>query len=445
MVNPRFILVLSDLHLSEGWNPHTGLLSRREDFFFDTTFERFLAKHAQIANEDNSSTRLIFAGDLVDFQQVKSTPAAETAGPRPECRWCERLSFGEDSDERHPRLGLSTSPRHTVWKLEQIIAGHGVFFSSLADFLAHGHDLVILPGNHDIEWIYPQVRQAFIRGVCGFAPAHSRHSIAQRIKFKPWFYYEPDLIYVEHGNQYDPLDSFDYLLYPFLQDGRIDLPAGSFFVRYLFNHVEFSWPFADNIKPPSRFILWALARWEGWRYLLEYFRFFREICNKRGPLPDDWRGRLDLIHLQCLSQLSDTTGIPQASLDELKGLWERSLLHNAGRWKLFMGFVKGSPSSQALRRKALAIQRILHVPYLVFGHTHQAYRHLLSGGRGRAEYFNSGAWTRVFSESMEERLITEESEFVYFQLDRIQRRADLLRWRDDLNAGEPVRLFEERR
>jgi UDP-2,3-diacylglucosamine pyrophosphatase LpxH len=439
---PRFLLILSDLHLSEGWDKCTGLLSRREDFFFDTSFKRFLSKQAQIAKDKRCRIRLIFAGDLVDFQQVVSTPGGERAKYRHGSRWRESLSFGRSEGERHRRLGLSTSADHTVWKLERIIAGHEVFFKALADFLAKGHDLVILPGNHDIEWIIPQVQQAFIERVTDRATRHDRQSIPQRIEFSPWFYYEPNLIWVEHGNQYDPLDSFDYLLHPFLPNGLIDLTAGCFFVRYLFNHVEFTWPFADNIKPPSRFILWALGRSEGRRYVPEYFRFFLEISKKRR-LPNGWKKKLCLIHAECLRQLSHTAGISEVSLQELKGLWEPTALHSLGKYKLFMAFLRGTPNSRALRNKAYYVKKILDVPYVVFGHTHEAYRNLFSRGKRKAEYFNSGTWTKVFTKSMEERLLKEESEFVYVQLDRAERKIEFLRWRDDLNAGERVLLFEE--
>lgn len=223
---PRFLIILSDLHLSEGWDPDTGLLSRREDFFFDTTLERFLSKQAQFAERTGCRFRLIFAGDLVDFQQLMSTPGGKNGSYRASHRWGHCFSFGKDEKRRHRCLGLSTSPDHTVWKL-------------------------------------------------------------------------------------------------------------------------------------------------------------------------------------------------------------------------FRAFVRGTPSSRALEKKAYSIQKLLNVPYLVFGHTHEAHRKLFSRGERRAEYFNSGTWTKVFTKSMEERLLKEESEFVYVQLDRDERKIEFLRWRDDLNGGEPVLLFEE--
>ena len=44
--------------------------------------------------------------------------------------------------------------------------------------------------------------------------ARTRAAFAARISFCPWFYYKEDLIYIEHGHQYDEYCSFDYLLHP---------------------------------------------------------------------------------------------------------------------------------------------------------------------------------------------------------------------------------------
>ena len=93
---PRFLLILSDLHLSEGWDKDTGLLERREDFFFDTTFERFLSKQAKIASNSGHRLRLIFAGDLVDFQQVVCTPKWKSEKDQVPHPWYRPFSFGKD-------------------------------------------------------------------------------------------------------------------------------------------------------------------------------------------------------------------------------------------------------------------------------------------------------------------------------------------------------------
>ncbi len=123
---PRFLLILSDLHLSEGWDMDTGLLDRREDFFFDTSFERFLLKQAETAHESGRRLRVIFAGDIVDFQQVMSTDGRKGVYRVPQ-PWYRCCSFGKGKD-RFQHLGLSTSPDHTCRKLDLILAGHKVFF-----------------------------------------------------------------------------------------------------------------------------------------------------------------------------------------------------------------------------------------------------------------------------------------------------------------------------
>ncbi|HEX6383767.1 MAG TPA: hypothetical protein VF177_03760, partial [Anaerolineae bacterium] len=69
-------LFLSDLHLSEGYYPGTGKLSRNEDFFHDEAFARFLFYHINLSqvNIDKAYFRrpwkLIINGDIFDFLQV---------------------------------------------------------------------------------------------------------------------------------------------------------------------------------------------------------------------------------------------------------------------------------------------------------------------------------------------------------------------------------------
>ena len=72
---------------------------------------------------------------------------------------------------------------------------------------------------------------------------------------------------MEHGHQYDPANCFPSALCPLESPAgnqagssgeHIFLPMGSIFVRYLFNRVETSSPYADNVKPETRFIGWFI-------------------------------------------------------------------------------------------------------------------------------------------------------------------------------------------
>ncbi len=428
---PRYLLIVSDLHLSEGWDDRTKRLSRHEDFYFDTSFARFLATHAEQATQHGHRLRLIIPGDLVDFLQVTTVPPGDSVD-------------GAPITDRDHRFGLGTSPGHTCWKLRRIISGHWIFFDALARFVAEGHEIVVLPGNHDIEWVIPRVQATFVSELTARFPAAGKGGIGERVRFLPWFYLEPGLIYVEHGHQYDALNSFDYFLHPYLPDGRIDLPAGSFFVRYLFNQVEVVFPFADNMKPASAFLCWALKRWEGWRNLPTYLRFFRETLKKAGPLDPSWQALLERKQAEALRALQVETGLPADALQALKALWVPSAIHHLSRWRLGLRFFSQADAGEPLTATADHISDLLAVRYVVFGHTHVADLQPLSRQRG-AEYVNSGTWTRVFAANFEERLLKEESEFVYVLVDRVKPKIELFRWRDDLRAGERVRLFQRQR
>ena len=80
---------------------------------------------------------------------------------------------------------------------------------ALADFLAAGNSLVIVRGNHDVEWHWRAVQRDFRRRLARLAPL-----TRGQIRFAPWFYYEEGLVYVEHGHQYDAACSYEHLLYP---------------------------------------------------------------------------------------------------------------------------------------------------------------------------------------------------------------------------------------
>ncbi len=165
------------------------------------------------------------------------------------------------------------------------MSGHWVFFEAIAEFIVAGGLVSIGRGNHDPEFIYDEVRKQFVPKLRRIyeskllreqelnPPAKLKKfdevCSAGALRFIDWFYFEPSLLWVEHGNQYDELNSFRYWLAPFLPKGsgvgkdredEIDLPWGSFFVRYLFNRIEVQEPFADNIKPQSRFIRWFISK-----------------------------------------------------------------------------------------------------------------------------------------------------------------------------------------
>ena len=446
MNNKKYeLIIISDLHLSEGWNPVTKRLSRNEDFFFDLSFQRFLQHLAGRAERGEFFYKLIINGDFVDFLQFTSVPEDETIG-------------GEKISKREKELGLGTSATKTLWKLNILMNGHWIFFYALKEFVSRGNKVIIIPGNHDIEWIMPEVQQRFKEKLSTDIADDKKTEFIERIQFVPWFYYDPNLsVFIEHGSQYDEINSFDYFLCPYRQDGTMDLPAGSFFVRYLFNRVEQYYPFADNMKPMSKFILWALRRlktwfaWPPWSArIVEFIKFFLNTLAKAGPIDKNWQKELDLRQAKELQETAHTSNLTIAQIQNLKKNWVPSALHHFSQLGLLKSFRNNSNLDSAYYLKqAVNIQQILGVRYVVFGHTHEADIQPLweKPGDKKPEYVNSGTWTKTFAANYEETLLKGENEFVYVHIKYHEEKKDikmeLLRWNDSIREGERVRLFEQ--
>lgn len=343
------LLVVSDLHLSEGFNPHTGKLSPNEDFISDDSFAEFLSYH-DTHRAEGLPWRLVIAGDVFDFLQV-TTPSSslvdelkikidglEEGGwgiPReldkptdrrqkaidrlndvidylishPTAKhdkvkyeatrlnsiaatvaldfvwsleqlvletWILALKSEAELSKREKEYGLGTSWPEAVWKIDRIAEGHPRFFAALSKFIDQGNSVVMMRGNHDVELFWEEVQHrlreliadaqvlAQKEGLDEFTGRNLSSdqfwvALENRFIICHWIYYEPGVVYIEHGNQYEVVDAFEDFLYPVLEDpsSYLRLPPGSFFVRYLFNNVEKTFPFADNLRPISRFISWA--------------------------------------------------------------------------------------------------------------------------------------------------------------------------------------------
>lgn len=432
------LVVISDLHLSEGWD-EDGFLARTEDFFFDQSFRRFTERLCDDAKKGCFFYRLIINGDFVDFLQftsIKETKEIE----------------GEILSMREQIMGPGTTEKKTLWKLKRLIDGHSVFFHALADFVARGNELLIIPGNHDIEWIMPSVQKAFKEALLRLAT--SSNGMEERIEFSPWFYWDSLLsVFIEHGSQYDDINSFDYLPCPYRQNHTIDLPAGSFFVRYLFNRLEEIYPFADNMKPMSKFILWALTHrkiYVGWPPgIVRFIQFFVRTLGKAGPIEKGWGEKLKIRQEKELRNLADQSGLPEEVLTRLRVNWIPSALHHKCWPSLALRFFTNAELDKYYyRTRAELVHEAVGARYIIFGHTHEADLFCLSPicSEGKKdEYVNSGCWTKCFAGNPEEALLKGENEFVYVHIgcdeEKGGAKMDLLRWDDGLQEGERVRLF----
>lgn len=325
---PFDLLVVSDLHLSEGRRGGTSRFSRNEDFFFDAEFARFLRHHAA---RSGARWHLVIAGDFLDLLQVVATPSPQGSG-----------------DDGY---GLPCGEDESVFKLQAVAAGHPEVFEALAAFVAEGHRLTILKGNHDVELHYPRVQDAFLAilraafgRIASPPPSASAASIGPAaIRFADWFHHEEGLVWIEHGSQYDGWNTFRTFLSPLLPDrpgasrpDDVDLPLGSLFVRYLFNRIESVEPFADNIKPVTRFVGWLLKRHPvtAVRFLLGDGRHMLDRLRRAlAPVPAGGFRRRDDEHGRRLADLARASGIREEVLADIDALRAKSVLEEtAGFW-----------------------------------------------------------------------------------------------------------------
>lgn len=468
----RDIVIISDLHLSAGCDPRTGTYHRNEDFFYDDALGRFLDSLIAQIEDSSRSWRLVILGDFVDFLQVTL------------------------DDEPGPGV---TSSEASAKRLERIGQGHPQAFAALARFVAAGHLVDIVLGNHDIELIWPDVQATCRQIFAGLGLAE--REIAARLTFHPWIFHVPHVLYAEHGQQYDGINSFATLIAPFLPDQKelIELPLGSFFVRYMFNYIEQIDPFADNVKPPTRYVGWALRNHPvlGLMSTYKYAQFFVRSLPKTSKLSEEQQqARRQAYVRDVVSAAASQIGLPAATLAAIDGLaaipalanlrsqlgaivfrplvpaivvvsgglglhWLVQHLPNRARW-----FTRIATALAALtwrerrmlqpttdnRDYLLATTRKIHallketgdeVPNYVFGHTHGAARSLLGDEQDSPHYFNSGTWTPIVPETFS--LLTARELFTFVQITHDTASGELssrlMLWNDAGGRAEPVPLL----
>jgi UDP-2,3-diacylglucosamine pyrophosphatase LpxH len=251
-------LVLSDLHLcdveehADGWKAYKSAAYLFDDEL-EKLFERYLA-----ATPVGVEPILVLNGDLFDFDLVDAVP---NPAPWPVSR-----------SER--KRGLDPTPEKSVWKLERMLSHHPKFVQALASYLCRGHRLVYVLGNHDRELHFEEVRAAFLTVLHAAAQASGGTFSDESVRIEPWFYYEPGELYVEHGNQYDPYNSFRYLLSPIIEtEGAraLALPMGNLSNRLLLTRMGFFNPHSSD------YIL------NVYRYVLHWIRYY--AWSRRSILP----------------------------------------------------------------------------------------------------------------------------------------------------------------
>jgi UDP-2,3-diacylglucosamine pyrophosphatase LpxH len=258
-------VVISDLHISAG--PLDDC-----DAELEGALVGFLGGLAARAEP----VELVINGDFIDFVQAPPYEGADL------------------ESETEDGIPLCFTQPQSAAKLEATVEAHGPVFTALGDLLRAKPDnrLVIMPGNHDADFFWDDVRERFAAAVCGrlaWDDARPRFTEAVcagdageagRLVFHLEQSYRPrqcEGAWIEHGHQYDPLNQFYARGLPCWsesarpifrgrdgQDRLYECTGTRFLLRFM-NQLDASYPFVDNVKPFSRFIyIFGLSALKGW-------------------------------------------------------------------------------------------------------------------------------------------------------------------------------------
>jgi len=372
---------------------------------------------------DDKPWRLVIGGDFIDFTGMSVMLAED-----------ESSALTEPTDEER-RHGLGGAEDHALAKLRLVMVHHASVMDALSRFIQSGNTLVIVPGNHDVDWHWESVQAEFRDTIAGRAGVG-----VERVEFSPWFYYEEGLIYLEHGHQYDGYCSHDHVLYPVspTDPRRTTQSLSDILVRTVVrptrgmtegghdkmgvhDYLRFagSLGISGMVALARRFMNVAVAAFGMWREHVseaakavrrEHERKLQQLSQKRAHSVERLRSLLGLQHpplTRDLGSIASSLMIDQLVLGAvvLAGVcavlvwiehWGVAsstslgvLLGLAGARHIWLRRASVEPSA-LLRERSAAVARLFPAAVVVMGHTH------LPEVRRAAEdttYINLGAWT----------------------------------------------------
>ena len=505
------IVVVSDLHMGRGLNPRTGRYHRLEAFFYDDDFRHFCSHLVREARDQGRRFKLVLNGDTFDLLRIEP-----------------------ENDPRRPgggalRFSPALTPARAAQVVRHILDGHQVLVRGLAEVLVDGHQIIFTPGNHDPEmgWevVQDEVRRAILAQVAAQAGPQAAEAARARLVFEPWFHYEPGRIWIEHGCQYDPENSFKYPLRSGSADlpdevheAEVDQPLGTFFQRYLYNKFGSITFIVPNSRSNFRYFRWLVLNRPRLlaRIVTVHLPFFFQVLRRLAKIVPSEQ-TLRQRHEAELGRLAATSpaGDKLYMVDQLKqvqasaSIVARQILSRvikglaymllgaflaAGLW--FLGFdaissmkagfgfktvlfltlnflfllatvgglaylllrpasVEADPKP---RRAAIKLARLLEVPIVTFGHTHDEVIARIDGvgsglwplavqdldaaaaaGAQTAWYFNTGTWIAVFA--ADALLPRERVQYTFLRVRDY--RGELLHWSPGRAEATPVILLEE--
>ena len=215
-MQPRVKIVVSDVHIGTGHKK--GRPNVFDDFRYDDQFVALLRKvDKQFAADD---LELVINGDFFDLLAVPVNGL-----------------FPEAITESIGTL-----------KLDLCLRGHPKVVGALQALIEKPHRrITYVPGNHDMEFLFPNVRRHFCRTLTGKDADDRVQFITDREKYRL-----DGGVEIHHGHQFEALNSFDFqqlILDEGLPEPILNLPWGSLFVLQVLHRFKEERPYLDRVKP----------------------------------------------------------------------------------------------------------------------------------------------------------------------------------------------------
>jgi UDP-2,3-diacylglucosamine pyrophosphatase LpxH len=426
------LLILSDVHLGNDLNDHaSGDLTVRRSEQVDVDLARLLGHYARTPTSGRR-WRLVIAGDFIDFIGMALMPGEHTLDTEP-----------SDEERAH---GLGNTSDHGRVKLKAVAVRHRLVFEALAAFVAAGHALTIVHGNHDVEFHWDGVKQELRDLLAALARPSDADDFQARIEFAPWFFYVGGVAYVEHGHQYDTLCSTEHVMAPISPHDprRIARSFSDVFLRWVVRPTHGVPEYGHDRMGLVDYVMLGVRMGAGglWRLLTRFLSAVMELLRlRRAYLTDAARAlreeherrmavlaertRLGLGRLRALAALQVppvTRSLPKilasVLLDRLAagltavatiGILALFALRHPACWPVAGGvtlawlathwflsaqrrrwFGEHLDNDHALVERAGHLAKLFPAAFVVMGHTHQPAR--VPVASGEAEYINVGSW-----------------------------------------------------
>lgn len=400
MTDKPVTIIISDLHVGGG--PHDA----GDDHVYQTNeLPRFVEEVGNSVEGQAGCVELFINGDFLEFAQVR--PEVYTLGSA--TYWC--------------------SEKESMLKLNTIIDGHPDIFATLKDFQAHGNQVTLAAGNHDVDlyWGDVQKRLREVGGPVSFATGQDVYTR-----------YDGRLV-VGHGHMLDPANRFKNWADPFAVNNgelRLEMCPGTLFMVKFVNKLEERYKFSDNMKPITalaRVLMkeekmgfvaaaWSLLSFIGRNPLtalgkdksdptkavaigsriataLQNPVFLTRVTNlyqtyiDPAVTPKDVADRLktDKDVIEFVNQL-----VVKADPDEWVDAFDAVGKSTLGKSPHTLSILKAgmAKDKEDLRSNAELKMAASKIEVVVFGHTHQPDEWRGVDGKSDGGYFNPGSWTR---------------------------------------------------